>query len=100
MCESSSRDCRSRRAEGMRHVPVEGILPTDAELDHTLGIALLREGRALQLYATHAVLEVLNRGLAGPAGDIGVRGRGGDRASARRAAARCAIATVHRAGSA
>jgi pyrroloquinoline quinone biosynthesis protein B len=46
--------------EGMRHVPVEGILPTDAELDHTLGIALLREGRALHVYATHAVLEVLN----------------------------------------
>jgi pyrroloquinoline quinone biosynthesis protein B len=45
---------------GMRHVPVEGILPTDAELDHTLGIALLREGRLLQLYATRAVVEVLN----------------------------------------
>jgi pyrroloquinoline quinone biosynthesis protein B len=45
---------------GVRHVPVEGILPTDAELDHTLGMALLREGRALQLYATSAVLEVLN----------------------------------------
>lgn len=44
---------------GMRHVPVEGIIPTDAELDHTLGIALLREGRALQLYATRAVLDVL-----------------------------------------
>jgi pyrroloquinoline quinone biosynthesis protein B len=44
----------------MRHVPVEGIVATDAELDHTLGIALLREGRKLQLYATHAVVEVLN----------------------------------------
>jgi pyrroloquinoline quinone biosynthesis protein B len=43
----------------MRHVPVEGIIPTDAELDHTLGIALLREGRRLQLYATRAVIEVL-----------------------------------------
>ncbi len=44
---------------GTRHVPVEGIITTDAELDHTLGIALLREGRKLQLYATHAVIEVL-----------------------------------------
>lgn len=44
---------------GMRHVPVDGIITTDAELDHTLGIALLREGRALQLYATQAVLDVL-----------------------------------------
>jgi pyrroloquinoline quinone biosynthesis protein B len=47
--------------EGLRHVPVEGILTTDAELDHTLGIALLREGRRLQLYATRAVLQVLEQ---------------------------------------
>ena len=45
--------------EGMRHVPIEGIIPTDAELDHTMGVALLREARQLQLYATPAVLEVL-----------------------------------------
>lgn len=45
--------------EGMRYVPIEGIVPTDAELDHTLGVALLREARQLQLYATSAVLEVL-----------------------------------------
>ncbi|MEO8636357.1 MAG: pyrroloquinoline quinone biosynthesis protein PqqB [Gemmatimonadales bacterium] len=42
-----------------RHVPVEGIVLTDAELDHTLGIALLREARHLQLYATAAVRAVL-----------------------------------------
>jgi pyrroloquinoline quinone biosynthesis protein B len=45
----------------MRYVPVEGILTTDAELDHTMGIALLREGRLLQLYSTHAVHEVLSQ---------------------------------------
>src|SRR5215470_8383563 len=28
----------------IRHVPVEGIVLTDAELDHTLGLVLLREG--------------------------------------------------------
>jgi pyrroloquinoline quinone biosynthesis protein B len=44
---------------GVRHVPVEGILATDAELDHTLGLALLREAGLLQVYATPAVLEVL-----------------------------------------
>ncbi len=43
----------------MRYVAAEGIVATDAELDHTLGLALLREGRTLQLYATHAVVEVL-----------------------------------------
>ena len=44
---------------GLRHVPVEGIVTTDAELDHTVGLALLREARKLQLYATDAVLSVL-----------------------------------------
>jgi pyrroloquinoline quinone biosynthesis protein B len=32
---------------------------TDAELDHTLGIPLLREARSLQLYATPAVRHIL-----------------------------------------
>ena len=40
---------------GNRHVPVEGVVLTDAELDHSLGLVLLREGRALQVYATGAV---------------------------------------------
>jgi pyrroloquinoline quinone biosynthesis protein B len=46
---------------GMRHVPVEGVVLTDAELDHTLGILLLREGRSLQIYATHAVRGILEQ---------------------------------------
>src|SRR5919112_6372318 len=46
-------------ASGVRHVPVEGILLTDAELDHTLGIVLMRESRALQLYLTRAVKSIL-----------------------------------------
>ena len=44
---------------GVRHVPVEGIVLTDAELDHTLGIALLREARRLRLAATDAVRRVI-----------------------------------------
>src|SRR3954447_23775578 len=47
------------RAGGVRHVPVEGIVNTDAELDHTLGIVLLREARSLQLYLTGAVQSIL-----------------------------------------
>jgi pyrroloquinoline quinone biosynthesis protein B len=43
----------------VRHVPVEGIVLTDAELDHTVGIVLLREARRLQLAATDAVRGVL-----------------------------------------
>jgi pyrroloquinoline quinone biosynthesis protein B len=45
--------------EGSRHVPVEGIVVTDAELDHTVGIVLLREARRLQLCATASVIRVL-----------------------------------------
>jgi len=44
---------------GVRATPIEGVVTTDAELDHTLGIALLREGRTLQLYSTAAVRRVL-----------------------------------------
>ena len=46
---------------GVRHVPVEGIVATDAELDHTFGIVLLREARYLQLYTTPAVRSILER---------------------------------------
>ncbi len=44
---------------GARHVPVEGIVLTDAELDHTVGILLLREGRELQICGTAAVIRML-----------------------------------------
>jgi pyrroloquinoline quinone biosynthesis protein B len=47
--------------QGVRHVPVEGIVATDAELDHTVGIVLLREARRLQLYATPSVRSILDR---------------------------------------
>jgi pyrroloquinoline quinone biosynthesis protein B len=45
---------------GMRHVPVDGIVLTDAELDHTVGIMLLREARRLQVAATDAVRRILD----------------------------------------
>lgn len=44
---------------GTRYMPVEGIITTDAELDHTVGLVLLREARRLQLYSTDAVRAVL-----------------------------------------
>jgi pyrroloquinoline quinone biosynthesis protein B len=44
-----------------RSVPIEGVILTDSELDHTLGIELLREARHLRLYATEAVESVLDR---------------------------------------
>jgi pyrroloquinoline quinone biosynthesis protein B len=43
----------------MRSVPIEGVILTDSELDHTLGVTLLREARRLRIYATEAVEHVL-----------------------------------------
>jgi len=43
-----------------RSVPIEAVILTDAELDHTLGIELLREARHLRVYATEAVESVLD----------------------------------------
>jgi pyrroloquinoline quinone biosynthesis protein B len=45
-----------------RQVPLGAVLLTDAELDHTLGLLLLREGRGLDVHATAAVHEVLCHG--------------------------------------
>ena len=45
----------------IRHVPIEGVVLTDAELDHSLGIVLLREAKYLPLYATAAIRSVLER---------------------------------------
>jgi pyrroloquinoline quinone biosynthesis protein B len=45
----------------IRHVPIEAVLLTDAELDHSLGIVLLREARYLPVYATAATQAVLDR---------------------------------------
>ncbi|MEN3358959.1 MAG: pyrroloquinoline quinone biosynthesis protein [Mycobacteriales bacterium] len=47
---------------GDRATPLEAVLLTDAELDHTLGLLLLREAGALRLYATPAVHKTLDDG--------------------------------------
>ncbi|HXV94848.1 MAG TPA: pyrroloquinoline quinone biosynthesis protein PqqB [Pseudonocardia sp.] len=44
---------------GDRTTPLEAVLLTDAELDHTLGLLLLREARRVTLYATAAVHRTL-----------------------------------------
>ncbi len=45
--------------DGVRQVPIEAVLLTDAELDHSLGIVLLREARTLAVYATSATTHIL-----------------------------------------
>jgi pyrroloquinoline quinone biosynthesis protein B len=42
-----------------RDSPLRGVLLTDAELDHTLGLLMLREGNGLEVYAPPAVLAAL-----------------------------------------
>ncbi|MCP3820535.1 pyrroloquinoline quinone biosynthesis protein PqqB [Streptomyces sp. A3M-1-3] len=44
---------------GLRQTPVAGLVLTDAELDHTLGIARLREADSLQVLATAPVRQAL-----------------------------------------
>jgi pyrroloquinoline quinone biosynthesis protein B len=48
--------------DGDRVVPLQAVLLTDAELDHTLGLLLLREARGLVLHATAATHETLCHG--------------------------------------
>lgn len=44
---------------GPRDTPLRGALLTDAELDHTLGLTMLREGAGLEVWAPPAVLAAL-----------------------------------------
>ena len=45
-----------------RDSPIAAVLLTDAELDHTMGLLLLREGPGIALHATAASLETLSGG--------------------------------------
>jgi pyrroloquinoline quinone biosynthesis protein B len=49
---------------GSRLVPLRAVLLTDAELDHTLGLLLLREGHGLELHATETVRDTLCDGTS------------------------------------
>ena len=49
---------------GVRDSPLQSVLLTDAELDHTLGLLLLREGGDLAVHATAAVHETLSKGTS------------------------------------
>jgi pyrroloquinoline quinone biosynthesis protein B len=47
-----------------RATPLEAVLLTDAELDHTLGLLLLREGRGVDVHSTEAVRDTLVNGTS------------------------------------
>ena len=46
-----------------RNTPIEGVLLTNADLDHVLGLFLLRETSQLQIHAPKPVFEVLKKDL-------------------------------------
>ncbi|MGP4020674.1 pyrroloquinoline quinone biosynthesis protein PqqB [Saccharopolyspora sp. 5N708] len=50
-----------RPEPGTRRTPVEGVLLTSAELDHTLGLVTLREAGRLTIHATAAVHRALRQ---------------------------------------
>ena len=51
------------RADGVRAAPVAGVLLTDAEIDHTAGLLLLREsGTPLRVYGSEQVRRALTDG--------------------------------------
>ena len=47
-----------------RETPLRGVLLTDAELDHCLGLAMLREGSGLRVHAPATVLHALHQDFA------------------------------------
>ncbi|ONF63249.1 pyrroloquinoline quinone biosynthesis protein PqqB [Amycolatopsis keratiniphila] len=49
-----------RAGPGPREIPLRGVLLTDAELDHSLGLLLLREAGGLPVWAPEAVLDALS----------------------------------------
>lgn len=46
----------------VRRTPIQGIVLSDAEMDHTLGLLSLRETTALRVYATASVYTALHEG--------------------------------------
>jgi pyrroloquinoline quinone biosynthesis protein B len=45
--------------KGLRHSPIQGVVLTNADVDHVAGLLTLRESQPLRIYATRRVLSVL-----------------------------------------
>jgi len=50
---------RPESPEVVRHSPIAGVVLTNADIDHTLGLLLLRELQPLRVYATESVRRIL-----------------------------------------
>ena len=45
--------------DGLRHSPIQGVVLTNADVDHITGLLTLRESQPLRIYGTQRVLDVL-----------------------------------------
>jgi pyrroloquinoline quinone biosynthesis protein B len=52
------------RTKTLRSTSIEAVLLTNADLDHTLGLLLMREGGKIRVYATSQVRGALTRGIS------------------------------------
>ena len=52
------------RAKALRGTRIEAVLLTNADLDHTLGLLLMREGGRIRAHATSQVRVALTRGIS------------------------------------
>jgi pyrroloquinoline quinone biosynthesis protein B len=52
------------RAKTSRNTRIESVLLTNADLDHTLGLLLMREGGKIHVHATPQVRDALTRGIS------------------------------------
>lgn len=50
-----AREPRLQPREGIRHTPLAGVLLTDAQVDHSTGLMMLREGCPLEIWTTAPV---------------------------------------------
>jgi pyrroloquinoline quinone biosynthesis protein B len=61
---NSFSDLRSHSSAGsLRSAPISGVLLTNADLDHVIGLLSLREGGRVRVYATNAVRDSLTNGF-------------------------------------
>ena len=52
------------RTKALRSTKIEAVLLTNADLDHTLGLLLMREGGRIHVHATPEVRRALTRGIS------------------------------------
>ena len=52
-------EVRPDSSKGLRNTPVEGVILTSADLDHVLGLLLMREFTPVRVYASSAVRSIL-----------------------------------------